>query len=250
MGARLGIVDRVCFDPQAAQGAAEGLAVCLQLVATSRGGHMQRAQKICYVVGALFATPTLIGTAAAQGTQHEGKPSPSKEKQPTPVEITAAKVSARATVAKIDQPNRQLVLQDHQGNRFKVDVPEDVSRFDAIKKGDTIAVDYYTSVALALKKGGSGQPPSAGEETAVERTPGPLPGGMTARRIDASVEVVKVDTAAHKLTLKTPSGDVDTIEVTDPDLRKDLAKLEPGDKIRAVYTEAVAIAVAPKPRAG
>lgn len=212
---------------------------------------MQRAQKICYVIGALFATPTLIGTAAAQGTQqHEDKPSPPREKKPSPVEITAAKVSAHATVEKIDQPNRQLVLQDHEGNRFKVDVPEDVTRFDAIKKGDTIAVDYYTSVALALNKGGTGQPPSAREESAVERTPGRLPGGMMARRIDASVEVVKVDTAAHKLTLKAPSGDVDTIEVTDPDLRKDLAKLKPGDKIRAVYTEAVAITVAPKPRAG
>jgi Cu/Ag efflux protein CusF len=211
---------------------------------------MQRLQKIYVVVG-LLAAPVLTGTAAAQAPQQkEEKPATPREKKPATTEVTAMKASKTATVEKINQPNRELTLKGSDGNEFKVTVPETVTRFDAIRKGDSITLDYYTSVALSLKKGGTGQPPSASEQQTISRTPGALPGGVMARRVDASAEVVKVDTTAHKVTLKSPSGDVDTIEVTDPELRADLAKLKPGDKIQAVYTEAVAISVQPKAKAG
>jgi hypothetical protein len=158
----------------------------------------------------------------------------------------AVEMSATATVEKVDKTKRQLMLKDKQGKRFAVDVPEDVTGFEAIKKGDRITIDYYSSVALALDRGKDGMAPSAEETSMVQRTPAKLPGGVAAREMSATAEVVKVDTTANTLTVKGPEG-VDTIHVTDPELQADLAKLKKGDKIRATYAEAVAIRVtAPK----
>ena len=162
------------------------------------------------------------------------------------MEVMAARMTATATVEKVDTKKRQLSLKDDQGNTFKVNVPQEVERFDQIKKGDKITVDYYSSVALALKKGANGKAPSARETAMAERTPGPLPGGMVARKVTATAEIVKVDKTENKVTVKTPSGEMETIHVTDPAMQADLAKLKKGDKIQASYAEAVAITVTPQ----
>jgi Cu/Ag efflux protein CusF len=200
---------------------------------------MQRAKKICYVVAAMLASPVVGGIAAADNT-------PAQQQQ-NPTEVMAEKTSATATVEKIDTKNRQLTLNDDQGNSFKLDVPASVTRFDSIKKGDKIAVDYYSSIALSLK-GNDATPPSEGTTTMKERTPGALPGGLMARKITASVEVMNVDKTANKLTIKGPNGDLDTVDVRDPSMQADLAKIKKGDKIHASYMEAVAVTV--KPQAG
>jgi hypothetical protein len=227
---------------------------------------MQRASRTYYVVGALFTTCLMAGSASAQDPQQTPSDQPSRPSdqpskpsdmpsqpsdQPqaqdtsTPIEVAAARMTVAATVDKVDTQDRQLMLRDNKGNQFKVNVPEDVTRFDAIKKGDKVTVDFYSSVALDLKKGGEGAP-SASDTEAAERVPGPLPGGAVARKISASAEVVKVDKAGHKVTLRSPEGEVDTIHVTDPKMQGQLDMLKKGDKIQASYTEAVAIEVTPK----
>ncbi len=196
---------------------------------------MQRAKNICYVVAALFATPLISGTAAAED--------PPAQQQQSPSAMMATKSSASATVLKIDAKNRQLTLKDDQGTSFKVDVPDSVSRFDAIKKGDKIAVDYYSSIALALNKSDE---TSEGTASMKERSPGPLPGGLVARKVSATVDVVNVDKTANQVTIKGPSGELDTVDVRDPAMQADLSKLKTGDKIHASYMQAVAITVTPQ----
>jgi hypothetical protein len=56
--------------------------------------------------------------------------------------------------------------------------------------------------------------------------------------------------AADKVTIRTPDGELDTIHVTDPSVKKDLDKLQKGDRIQASYTEAVAITVTPQKQEG
>ena len=53
---------------------------------------------------------------------------------------------------------------------------------------------------------------------------------------------MNVDTTANKLTIKRPTGELDTIMVTDPELQGNLATLKKGDKIRVTYDEAVRLA--------
>jgi Cu/Ag efflux protein CusF len=127
-----------------------------------------------------------------------------------------------------------------------VQVPEDVTRFDSIKKGDKIDLDYYEAVALSLKKPVKGETPSANEAIVAERAPGKLPGGGMARTITATATVTKVDVAANKVSIKAPDGKMDTINVSDPALQPELSKLKKGDRVQASYTEAMAITVSPK----
>ena len=69
---------------------------------------------------------------------------------------------------------------------------------------------------------------------------------MVAHTIRSTVEVVNVDKSANKLTIKTPSGEMDTLDIKDSGMQSDLDKIKKGDKIKASYTEAVAIAVTPQ----
>lgn len=160
-----------------------------------------------------------------------------------PVQTVAERASLEATVQKIDAKKRELSLKDEQGNDFMVQVPKDVTRFDAIKVGDRVHLDYYQSAALSLKKSGE---PAVNQTALVEPFTGNLPGGLVGSKITASVEVVNVDAAAGKVTVKGPNGALDTVNVNDPALQPQLGRLKKGDRIQLSYSEALAISVTPK----
>jgi hypothetical protein len=196
---------------------------------------MKLTQGTRYLLSVALATSSMTGMAEAQG------------QQPQPSQLIAQKMSSTSTVSKIDAGKRELSLKDDRGNDVIVHVPEDVTRFDAIKVGDRITVDYYESLALSLKRPSeAGTMPTPRESTTMERTAGPLPGGKMARKITGSVEVLKVDRADNKVTIKTPSGDKDTINVSDPGMRSQLGQLKKGDHIQTTYTEAMAVSITPK----
>jgi len=193
---------------------------------------MRRDSQTLSLVVIAFATWATAGFAAAEKLASES---------------LHQKSSVSATVEKVDQSRRDLSLKDERGNQFMVQVPEAVSRFETIKKGDRVNLDFYESVALSLKKpSATGAGPSVGESTTTERAPGKLPGGLVARSITASAEVMKVDRTDNKVTIKAPSGDIDTVKVSDAGMQADLAKLKVGDRIQLRYTQAVAVSVTPK----
>lgn len=191
---------------------------------------MKRIHTTFYVLG--IALAGWAGVAAADEAQ--------------PTQVTAQKVSASATVEKIDAKKRELTLRNDRGDTMMMEVPENVTRLDAVKKGDKINVDYYESVTLSLKSPEKGAMPSASESSMTERSPGKLPGGMTGRKIVATATVMKIDKAENKLTIKGPEGQVDTIKVSDPAMQPQLGQLKKGDRIQASYTEAMAVSVIPK----
>jgi Cu/Ag efflux protein CusF len=164
--------------------------------------------------------------------------------QAAPGEMVGQLIHESATVQKVDTQKRELTLKDDAGNTNIVQVPEDVTRLDKVKKGDRVDLDYYQSVALSIKK--TGETPSPSETKMIERAPGQLPGGLVARKITASAKVVKVDPTDNKVTIKGPGGAVDTINVSDPQLQSDLRKLKSGDRIEVTYSEALAASVTPK----
>jgi hypothetical protein len=160
--------------------------------------------------------------------------------------MMAAKVSMESMVDKVNKKKHQLTLKDDQGNKFKVNVPEGVGDLGKIKKGDKVAIQYFTSVAFELDKGKAGEQPTTSATTTIEGIPGAAPGGVMTKKISTTSEVMRVDKYANKLTLKHANGELDTIDVKDPDLHDDLAMLKKGDKIHASYTEAVAISLEPR----
>ncbi len=184
------------------------------------------------------------GVALAQSAGDAQQPS-SGSAAAQPSTSVGQVMSASATVEKVDLTKRDISLKGSDGNEFVVNVPENISRLDAVKKGDQVTVTYKQSLALSLKKGGGTL--SAPSETQMsERNAGNLPGGAMGRQISAAVKVTKVDPDNNTITFKNASGTTDTINVTDPAMQSDLKQLKPGDKIRATYTEAVAMSVTPK----
>jgi Cu/Ag efflux protein CusF len=239
---------------------------------------MQAIQGFRFVIAAVLATCVAVGTAAAQEPQDQppsqqqpsqqppsqqqppseqqpseqqpseqpmGKEGQAKQQAGAPTQVMAERMSATLTVEKIDMKKRKLTLKDEQGHTMKLDVPKDVKNLQSIKEGDKINVDYYSSLALSLRKGEQGKTPSASETVAGERTAAKLPGGIVARQIQATVEVVNVDTQNNSIVVKTPGGEKDTIKVTDKQMQQQLANIKPGDRIQAKYQEAVAIRVTP-----
>ncbi len=189
----------------------------------------------------------------AQQQPAQQQPAQQQPAQPQPSEqavTVGKKLTATATVDKVDLKGRHLTLKTERGKTFTIEVPDSVKRLDEIKPGDRITVDYYESVGVSLKKAEGSAQPGAGETTVTERRAGKLPSGAVAHTVTATVEVMAIDRANNKVMVKRPNGDIDTIDVTDPAMQADLANLKEGDRIQATYTEAAAISVQRSSKAG
>ena len=71
--------------------------------------------------------------------------------------------------------------------------------------------------------------------------PGETPAAAGGRRVTVVGNVVDVDTAGKKVTVKGPKRTV-VLDVEDPEQLKMIAK---GDQVQATYTEAAAMSVIP-----
>ncbi len=71
--------------------------------------------------------------------------------------------------------------------------------------------------------------------------------GTAARETQITAEVVSVDVANNKVTLKGPKGNHKTITVADPAIQKKLPNLKPGQVVQFTYTEAMAVGIRPAP---
>jgi hypothetical protein len=152
------------------------------------------------------------------------------------------KKSTEATVVRVDTAKRHLVLQGENGLEFTVQVPQTVKRLEDIKAGDKIKVDYYESLALSLEKAGEGASAPT-NRTLTERNAGKLPGGSIAHQESGTVEIVKIDKDKNQVTVKRPSGEMDTIDIKDPELQAHLSQIKEGDMVQASYTEAAVIKI-------
>ena len=149
--------------------------------------------------------------------------------------------NVQAKITKIDQKTREITLQGPQGHEVTIEAGPEVKNFAQLKAGDMVDVQYLESLVLELKKGG-GMPVERTEEQAkTSARPGETPGAAGGRRVTVVGDVIDVDTAANKVTVKGPKRTV-VLDVADPEQLKMIAK---GDQVQATYTEAAAVSVMP-----
>jgi hypothetical protein len=96
------------------------------------------------------------------------------------------------------------------------------------------------SMALSWRRTGPGV---SGEATMIGKGAGNLPSAMMARTVKESVDITKIDKANHKVTVKMPDGQTETIDVKDPALLADLAKAHEGDHLDVTFTRAEAMSI-------
>jgi len=147
---------------------------------------------------------------------------------------------AKATIVNIKKKERELTLRDDKGVDHVMIAGDEVRNFAQIKKGDIVEVEYRVAVASALEKASDAT--VAGQTSAVERAPAGAKPGMAAMPTRSIVAtVLEIDTKNRLLTAQGPKGNVATIKV--PAEMKAFDSLKKGDKISAVYSEAIAISV-------
>lgn len=158
-----------------------------------------------------------------------------------------AMVTAAAVVQAVDPATRTVTLKLGNGEVRSIVASDEVRNFDQIKVGDTVKVKYAEAVSIELKKGAKAAPGTREETTMKRAEPGQKPGGVAVREVTVVADVVAVDAAKHKVTIKKGNGEEADLEVQDPEQLK-LVKV--GDQVEAKYTQALAISLTPaKPEA-
>src|SRR5205823_2744077 len=153
----------------------------------------------------------------------------------------AQTVTVTATITAIDKATRDVTLKGPQGNEVTVTAGPEVKKFDTLKVGDQVDVQYVEALTLELKKGGGMVVARTEQKGAVGAKPGEQPAGAVGRQVTIVADVVAVDPARQVITLKGPKRTVD-LKVADPEQFKRIAK---GDQVEATFTQALALAVEP-----
>lgn len=159
-----------------------------------------------------------------------------------PGQVSAAStVKVTAKITKIVPATRTVSLKKNDGKVVDLVVGEEARNFDQLKVGDTVTVEYKEALTMSLQKGKG--PLSMHEREISDRSaPGAKPGGTVGREVTATADVVAVNTAAKTVTLKGTKGQTVDLMVDDPERLKNIKK---GDRVHAVYREALAVSVQP-----
>ncbi|BDB27339.1 DUF1344 domain-containing protein [Cupriavidus sp. P-10] len=167
----------------------------------------------------------------------------------TRVDVTQSAGQATATgtakmtakIVKIDAPTRTVSLKSGDGKVVDIVVGPEARNFEQLKVGDTVTIEYREALTMSLKKG-SGPLAMNEREISDRAAPGAKPGGTVGREVTVTADVVAVNTSAKTVTLKGPKGRTVDLVVDDPERLKGIKK---GDRVEAVYTEAIAVSVQP-----
>src|SRR5438067_1942436 len=157
---------------------------------------------------------------------------------------TVQTVKTTATVVGIVPETRTVNLKRPDGKIVEIQAGDEVRNFNKIKVGDTVTVDYTEALSLELKKGGKGTPDVTATEDTTRAPVGAQPRGTVGRQISVLANVIAVDSKDQAVVLRGPQGNTVELNVRDPE---QLKRIKVGDQVRAVYTEALAVAVEPAP---
>lgn len=183
---------------------------------------------LCAVFAIVLAATPAVTPAAEKGSTKNG------------AIVVKDSVYAKATIVGIKKKERELTLRDETGAEFVVTAGKEVRNFAQIKKGDVVEVEYHRAAATMLEKASEAN--VAGQASTIERAPAGSKPGMRAMHTSSIVaSVVEIDAKNRLLTLQGPQGNIVTVKV--PVEMKAFDSLKKGDRISAVYSEAVAVSV-------
>ena len=146
-------------------------------------------------------------------------------------------VTARAE--EIDPDSRTLTLKTADEQMVEYVAGEEVRNFAQVEVGDMVEASILKSLRLELVEEGADAEPT-GVGAMARAGEGAKPGAAVGSEVTFMTEVVRVDQPANIISLKGPEGNVVDFDVQTP-AQFDVVKV--GDKVRATYTEAVAVEV-------
>jgi len=159
--------------------------------------------------------------------------------------FAAGEIEVRARVVELDVAGRTATLRGPRGQVMTVAVPAEVKNLEQVRVGDDLMIRYVSAVAARLEPASNGgireRIVSRG---AVAAPAGATPGAAGARTVEVLAVVKGLDRKARTATLQ---GVHRTVRVSVPE-SIDMSKVKLGDEVRAVFSEAVVLAIAPAPK--
>jgi hypothetical protein len=153
-------------------------------------------------------------------------------------------VQLTATVTAVE-PSAGLVSLRGPDGEATVSVPPDLRNIENVQVGDRVSVSYYKGIAAQIKRHGTTH---AGFESVVAEASAPegaRPARAIGQTLATTVTIESVDTSFHTVTFRRADGFVRVLAVESPEGRAYIRKLSHGDEVDVIYTEAVAVEVAP-----
>lgn len=148
-------------------------------------------------------------------------------------------VVVTATVLSVDRKTRLVTMEAENGERLEITAGPEVKNLDQVKKGDIVEVEYFEALALALTEEKTGIQERVESTTGTTAPKGEKPAATATHRIEAIATVVDIDKKERLVVLKGPKQVV-TVKVGES---VDLANIDKGDEVKAVYVEEMAISV-------
>jgi hypothetical protein len=214
---------------------------------TSAGhDHAQRA--VTNRTPSLLLAVALLATAGAAWADQAASTTAAKPAAASKPFTKESLQQMTATVEAVSMATREVTLRGPSGQARTIKVGPEARNLDQVRVGDRVTVSYYESFTAQMRRHDK---PNEGFMTAagaVRAAPGESPGGAVAQSTASTVTINSVDTKNNTVTFHRSDGGVATIPVKSPEGREFIAKLKAGDVVDVMYTEAVAIEVAPAPK--
>ena len=205
-----------------------------------------RRARIGTTLGLTLAT-ALLGYASAAWSDQPATPATTK---PAAADKSAPFVKESLqqmtpTVEAVSMATREVTLKGAAGQVRTIKVGPEAHNLDKVRVGDRVTVNYYESLTAQMRmhdKPNVGFMNAAG---AVRAPPGERPGGAAAQSTTGTVTINSVDTKNNTVTFHRADGVVNTIPVMSPEGRQFISRLKAGDVVDLMYTEAIAVDIAP-----
>ena len=143
-----------------------------------------------------------------------------------------------AVIKSINAPKRSVTLQTQDGRTKKLTAGPAVEKFDQLRAGDTVKVNYTEILAIYLEKDAAARVNVA---TGLARKEDGTPGAALFGESKITLKVLELDKAARRVKLELPDTTVREAVVRDG---VDLSKVKVGDSVTASIAKALVIEVA------
>jgi hypothetical protein len=158
--------------------------------------------------------------------------------QSEPQVVFTEEVETVVTVRGVHHVNRTVTVEDPDGERVTIKLPDESQNLYQIQPGDKFRVRFAQAVAVGLLM--PGEEPSAGVGEAMQLAPkGATPGGVMVRVVQISGKIVAIDYASRTIIVRGPAGNLREFVVSEMVQR--FENLMVGDVVGLQVTEALAM---------
>ena len=158
--------------------------------------------------------------------------------QDGPGVVFTEEVSTVVTVRMVHYLNRTVTVEDPDGERVTIKVPDEAQNLYQVQPGVKFRVRFAQAVVVGLLPAGS--QPSAGAGEMMKLAPkGATPGGVMVSLAQISATIEAIDYDSRTVLVRGPQGNLREFVVSDAVQRFD--ELRVGDVVSLKVTEALAM---------